>query len=123
MTSKIVTLLVILQMITAFPHSTGPSFQYGFESAYKKEPKPYSFNYRIQDKCQSSHYSHKERSDGKRVYGSYTVDLPDGRTQTVDYVANHHRGFVAKVTYKGKARHPRAHSPSATFSTSYHEYH
>ncbi|KAK7067582.1 Structural constituent of cuticle [Halocaridina rubra] len=38
--------------------------------------------------------------------GSYTVALPDGRTQNVDYTADHYNGFLADVSYKGYASYP-----------------
>ena len=36
--------------------------------------------------------------------GSYTVNLPDGRTQIVTYKADHYGGFVADVKYEGNVQ-------------------
>merc|ERR1712106_524670 len=53
--------------------------------------------------------------------GSYSVNLPDGRTQHVAYHANDYDGYVADVTYDGVAAyantvaaHPVAHAVAHT---------
>ncbi|MCL4159491.1 UNVERIFIED_CONTAM: hypothetical protein GTU68_008662, partial [Idotea baltica] len=69
-------------------------------------PKPYSFSYGIKDEYNGANYGQNEESDGNKVVGSYTVQLPDGRLQTVTYEADHDRGFVAHVSYKGTAQYP-----------------
>ena len=48
-----------------------------------QEPKPYSFSYGIKDAYKGTDFQQSEKSDGKEVHGSYTVQLPDGRKQTV----------------------------------------
>ena len=40
------------------------------------------------------------------VSGSYTVQLPDGRVQTVTYTADDYTGYVADVKYEGQAVFP-----------------
>merc|ERR1711913_71284 len=40
--------------------------------------------------------------------GSYSVNLPDGRIQHVNYHANDIDGYVAEVTYEGTAVYPEA---------------
>merc|ERR1712113_978268 len=58
-----------------------------------------------------------ENNDGTGVVdGSYSVNLPDGRIQHVNYHANDYDGYIADVTYDGVAAyantvaHPVAHA-------------
>ena len=54
-------------------------------------------------------YNADESRDGYSTKGSYSVALPDGRTQTVTYnVADGYSGYVADVTYSGEAHCPEA---------------
>ncbi|CAL4128251.1 unnamed protein product, partial [Meganyctiphanes norvegica] len=75
---------------------------------------PYDFSYGVNDAYSSSNYGQSEKSDGKNVQGYYTVDLPDGRKQTVKYTADHDRGFIAEVSYEGEAQYAPA-APAVTF--------
>ncbi|XP_068242820.1 adult-specific cuticular protein ACP-20-like [Palaemon carinicauda] len=70
------------------------------------EPLPYYYGYHVDGDYKGPHFGQHEKSDGKGVYGSYTVALPDGRKQHVKYTADHYNGYVAHVSYSGKAQHP-----------------
>ena len=68
---------------------------------------PYSFDWSVKDDYTYNNYKHQETGDDKGyVTGSYSVLLPDGRTQTVDYKADDYTGFVADVKYEGEAKYP-----------------
>lgn len=75
----------------------------------KKEfpPQPYQFEYGVADQYSGSKFQAAETQDEQgTVLGSYTVNLPDGRTQIVTYKADHYGGFVADVKYEGEAVYP-----------------
>ncbi|KAG7161678.1 Pro-resilin-like 123 [Homarus americanus] len=119
--AKVLVVLVVVGVTLADPDV--------YEPVYKPEPLPYYFNYNVYDDYKGTNYGQQEKSDGKAVYGSYTVDLPDGRKQRVDYTADHYKGYVAKVdytadhykgyvakvSYYGKAQHPKHYGPAITF--------
>ncbi|XP_053647843.1 cuticle protein 7-like [Cherax quadricarinatus] len=94
-----------------------------YQPIYKSEPLPYYYDYSVHDGYKGTNFGQHEKSDGKAVYGSYTVDLPDGRKQRVDYTADHYRGYVAKVSYYGKAQHPKHYGPAITFFNKGYGYH
>ncbi|XP_064086210.1 pro-resilin-like [Macrobrachium nipponense] len=85
------------------------------EATYNNQPMPYNFNYNVNDDYKGLNFGHKEQSDGNVVYGSYTIVLPDGRKQNVEYTADHENGFIAKVNYVGEAQHPQTYGPAITF--------
>merc|ERR1739845_265063 len=78
------------------------------------EVSPYSYNYAVADDYSGAAFNQAESNDGNGVVeGSYTVNLPDGRVQTVKYSANDYDGLVSEVTYEGTASYPEvvAHAP------------
>nr|XP_027239264.1 cuticle protein 7-like [Penaeus vannamei] len=81
------------------------------QPSYKEEPKPYQFAYGVKDEYAGTDFGQSEESDGKAVKGSYTVQLPDGRKQTVNYVADHYNGYQAEVSYYGEAQYPTSTVP------------
>lgn len=59
----------------------------------------YEFSYSVDDSSKGNHFSHAEERTGPITNGKYSVLLPDGRLQTVTYVADD-GGYRATVTYK-----------------------
>merc|ERR1712168_1748761 len=79
------------------------------EPAYPDEPSPYTYTYAVADDYSKAAFNAEETADGAgTVSGSYSVALPDGRTQHVNYHANGYDGYVADVTYEGTAVYPDA---------------
>ncbi|CAL4091475.1 unnamed protein product, partial [Meganyctiphanes norvegica] len=76
---------------------------------------PYDFGYGVKDEYRGVNFGQNEESDGNVVRGSYTVQLPDGRTQIVTYEADHQNGYRAKVEYIGEAQFPKEFGPPVTF--------
>ncbi|XP_037804822.1 pro-resilin-like [Penaeus monodon] len=65
----------------------------------------YNYNYGVADTYSGANFAASESRDGYNTEGTYTVDLPDGRKQIVNYVDNGD-GYVAQVTYEGEAQYP-----------------
>merc|ERR1711890_159560 len=62
------------------------------------EPSPYTYTYAVADDYSKANFQQSESNDGTgAVTGSYSVNLPDGRIQTVTYNANDLTGNVAPV--------------------------
>merc|ERR1711962_313290 len=75
--------------------------------AYKEEPAPYAYEYGVADDYSKAAFNAAETADGSgAVTGSYSVALPDGRTQHVSYTADHYNGYVADVSYEGVPVYP-----------------
>ncbi|XP_037801474.1 cuticle protein 19.8-like [Penaeus monodon] len=68
-------------------------------------PAQYDFNYVVQDNI-GNDFGHQESRNGYDTQGTYYVQLPDGRLQTVTYTVNGDSGFVADVAYQGEAQYP-----------------
>merc|ERR1712180_418254 len=70
-------------------------------------PEPYSYEYGVADDYSNAAFNAAENADGNgNVQGSYSVALPDGRTQHVSYTADHYNGYVADVSYEGVPVYP-----------------
>merc|ERR1712071_733181 len=83
----------------------------GYAQPDLAEVSPYSYNYGVADEYSGAAFSQSESNDGTGVVqGSYSVNLPDGRIQTVNYHANDYDGYVAEVTYSGEPAYPTTHA-------------
>ena len=81
----------------------------GYAAPDLAEPSPYTYTYAVADDYSKSNFQQSESNDGTgAVTGSYSVNLPDGRIQTVTYNANDLTGNVATVEYTGEAVYPPA---------------
>ena len=89
---------------------------YNAPVSYYETPAAYAYNYGVADSYSGAHYNAGEQRNGGSTSGSYSVALPDGRVQTVNYhVADAYSGFVADVQYSG-VPHYNSYVPK-TYST------
>ncbi|XP_068230635.1 cuticle protein 19-like [Palaemon carinicauda] len=95
------SLLMMMMMMAAINVEAKPVL-----GPYDYPPMPYDFRYGIRDQYTGNDFGHEETSNGDAVTGRYYVLLPDGRRQVVSYVADHHRGYVATITYENVGVHP-----------------
>merc|ERR1712141_748615 len=87
-------------------HAPAPAYH---EPAYPDEPNPYTFEYAVADDYSKAAFNAAETSDGAGVVsGAYSVALPDGRTQHVEYTSDHYNGYIADVSYEGVPVYPEA---------------
>merc|ERR1711881_623459 len=94
---------------TAAPQYAAPVVHAVHAAPDLAEPSPYTYTYAVADDYSNANFQQSESNDGTgAVSGSYSVNLPDGRTQTVTYNANDITGNVAEVTYSGEAQYPTA---------------
>ncbi|KAF0301652.1 Cell surface hyaluronidase [Amphibalanus amphitrite] len=77
------------------------------QTGYDQQEHPYAFEYSVSDPYSGANFAQQEAGDGHSTQGRYSVALPDGRIQHVNYVADHHNGFNAEVTYEGEAQYPK----------------
>jgi len=101
-------------------HAPAPAYHAPAPASYH----PYSYTYAVADDYSKATFSQKESNDGTGlVQGSYSVNLPDGRIQTVNYHANDIDGYVAEVSYSGEAVYPdtpASHPVSHAVAPAYH---
>merc|ERR1711962_1618857 len=72
----------------------------------------YAYQYGVSDDYSGANFNAQENRDGYATTGSYSVALPDGRTQTVTYnVADSYSGYVADVQYSGEPHYAAAPAP------------
>ena len=110
-------------------HAPAPAY-HAPAPVYKEEPAPYKYEYGVHDDYTGTTFNAGEASDEYgNVEGSYSVALPDGRTQHVTYHADHYGGYVADVTYEGVPQyaevvHPAPyHAPAPAYPAPVPAYH
>ncbi|XP_063591752.1 pro-resilin-like [Penaeus indicus] len=95
------------------PSYNPPTPTYG-APAPASGPAQYDFNYAVKDDYSGNDFGHQESRNGYDTQGTYYVQLPDGRLQTVTYNVNGDSGYVAEVSYQGEAQYP-AQQPSRSY--------
>nr|XP_027216896.1 pro-resilin-like [Penaeus vannamei] len=73
------------------------------EESYESGEAKYDFQWAVDHDPSSNEFGHQEARDGDHTQGSYYVQLPDGRLQTVKYFVDGDSGYVAEVNYEGDA--------------------
>lgn len=90
--------------------------------ATHNDKKHYAFSYTVKDKASGDDFSHTQQQVNGAVKGSYKVMLPDGRMQTVTYIADD-QGYRAEVSYEGGPepvhKVPHVYTPSSTPSPAF----
>ncbi|XP_068210492.1 pro-resilin-like [Palaemon carinicauda] len=105
--------LVAVAVVIAKPFPDGDESEDSSSSeSYESSEAKYSFNWAVSDDSSSNEFGHQETRDGDDTQGSYYVQLPDGRLQTVKYSVNDDSGYVAEVTYEGEAQFESSESES-----------
>merc|ERR1711963_846099 len=99
-------------VVHAAPAYHAPIVKGYAEPPYPDVPSPYTYPYAVADDYSNSNFNAAETGDGNgNAEGSYSVALPDGRIQHVNYKADGYEGYVADVTYEGTAVYPEAPAP------------
>merc|ERR1711981_346454 len=96
-------------------HHAVHSPSYHVAPAYDS-PSPYTYSYAVSDDYSKANFNAAESSDGAgNAEGSYSVALPDGRIQHVNYHVNGYDGYVADVTYDGAPQYPEYHPAAPAY--------
>ncbi|XP_037068964.1 cuticle protein 19.8-like [Pollicipes pollicipes] len=81
------------------PYHPAPSYKpasYHPEPQYKEEVKPFAYEYAVNDDYTGTIFAKREESDGHNTQGYYSVALPDGRIQHVNYVVDNYGDYSAE---------------------------
>merc|ERR1712112_411394 len=90
-------------------HAVAHPIAHAVAEVYPDEISPYTYQYAVADDYSGARFDAQESDDGTAArQGGYSVNLPDGRIQHVNYRANDAEGYVAEVTYDGTAAFPTA---------------
>ncbi|XP_042226711.1 cuticle protein 8-like [Homarus americanus] len=100
--------LLLLALVAVAAADKRPATGYGAPpvSSEESEPPKYGFDWAVQDGESGNDFGQQEARDNDNTKGSYTVQLPDGRLQTVTYYVDGDSGYVVDVKYDGEAQYP-----------------
>ena len=84
--------LLVLSVASALADRPAPSYAPAPAPSYD-EPASYSYSWAVKDDYSKNDYGQNEKREGKSTSGSYSVLLPDGRTQTVTYSVDGYGGM------------------------------
>merc|ERR550532_3633824 len=88
-------------------YNVQPAYPEEEQEEEKFEPQPYKYEYGVQDDYSKAAFAKSEsQNEVGAVTGSYKVNLPDGRIQTVTYTADPVYGYRAEVSYEGEPIYP-----------------
>merc|ERR1711953_1323928 len=97
-------------------HAVAHPVAHAVAEVYPDEISPYTYNYAVADDYSKANFNAAESSDGAgNAEGSYSVALPDGRIQHVNYHVNGYDGYVADVTYDGAPQYPEYHPAASAY--------
>ena len=96
MLQTIVAFTALLATAIAAPQSYQPA---PAAPVYLDVAPAYTYQYAAKDDYSGVNFGQTESRDGYATSGSYTVALPDGRTQKVVYTVNGDAGYIADVSY------------------------
>merc|ERR1712095_205406 len=93
-------------------HAPAPAYKAVHHEPSYDEPAVYAYNYAVADDYSGANFQAGENRDGYATSGSYSVALPDGRLQTVNYkVDDAYSGYIADVTYSGEPKYAPVPAP------------
>ena len=88
--------LLVLSIASALADQPAPSYAPAPAPSYHEPsydaPASYSYSWAVKDDYSKNDYGQNEKREGKSTSGSYSVLLPDGRTQTVTYTVDGYGG-------------------------------
>merc|ERR1719337_743472 len=99
----VLAVVVVGALADSAPRYAPPAPSY---NAPASAPAQYDFNYAVKDDYSGNDFGHQEARNGYDTQGTYYVQLPDGRLQTVTYTVNGDSGYLAEVSYQGEAQYP-----------------
>ncbi|XP_063884531.1 uncharacterized protein LOC135113255 [Scylla paramamosain] len=98
-------IVALVMVVVAAPVSSFP--QNSYQNVQPSAPAQYSYNYGVNDDF-GNNFGHGENRQGDNTDGAFSVVLPDGRRQSVEYSVSGDSGFLANVQYDGQAQFPQA---------------